>query len=141
MNFLVTERASVVRLAELQKKKVMHQSGTFVTAGDRMKSAFSQKGKPSCAVHKENSKHKTADCNEFKKFLLDDKLTVLRSVHACFRCFGYHRREHCNTKVYCQVCEKSGHLTLMCKRSSNDSASDTQESASSSSCKDGLLFI
>jgi hypothetical protein len=147
MKFLCTERASVVRLADTQKKKgeqTSHKSSSFSTAVNDTKSNMNSatgkpamtahKGKPSCAVHKDASKHKTSDCSEFKKLSLDEKYNVLRSVHACFKCFGYHRREQCKSKVFCDNCKKTNHLTLMCKQTGSDSASaDSSKSAFSSS--------
>jgi len=135
MQFLFRERASVVRLAEQQPKKKVHQSGSFATSNDKSKPAANgQKGKPCCVVHKETSKHKTSECSEFKKLPLDDKYNALRNFHACFRCFGYHRRDQCKSKVYCDLCKKHGHLTLMCKQNSPE-ASPESTSASSHTAK------
>ena len=134
MKFLQAERASVTRLAELQKKKgPSHYSGSHaMSSGDRSwSSRGSSRQKPSCAVHQgEDIKHTTIECKEFEKLSLDDKYATLRKVHACFKCFGYHRRDQCRVDVCCDICKRTDHLTVMCRTiSGRDSASSSSHTA------------
>lgn len=114
MNFLCTERAAVARLAE--NKKTSTQSNLVHRNSDKLKN--DSKGLSTCAVHKDiKVKHTTADCRDFQKLSLDDKYQALKNVHACFNCFGLHRRDKCRSQVPCKVCGKHGHHYLLCKRS------------------------
>lgn len=114
LKFLANERASVARLAENQKGKKSYSSDANATAHGKVPQP--QNGK-SCVIHKgENVKHKTEDCRDFKSLSLDDKFKALRETHVCFRCFGPHRRDHCRSKVRCDVCSKFNHHTLLCKQ-------------------------
>ena len=115
LKFLTNERASVARLAENQKTKSSRSTDTNVVSLG--KSMQNNSNKPSCVVHKgENVKHKTVDCSDFKALSLDEKYQALRDVHACFRCFGFHRRDQCKSKIKCNVCHRTNHHTLMCKQ-------------------------
>lgn len=140
LEFLDNERASVARLAESQKpKSSRHTDTNAVSLG---KSSQKQFNKPSCVVHKgENVKHKTADCKDFAAFSLDERYQALRDVHACFRCFGFHRRDQCKSKVHCSVCNRSSHHSLMCKQdlASSDSGSQVMASKPSVSSSSHLV--
>ena len=113
LNFITTERASVARLAESQKSKNSRQTDSNLSHG---KSLHKATGKISCVLHKGDVKHKTADCKDFKALSLDGRYQALREVHACFRCFGSHRRDSCKAKIQCENCHNSSHHTLMCKK-------------------------
>lgn len=122
MKFLQTERASVVRLADVQGKRASHRTGSnFVSSTDSTPVADSEKvTHSSCAVHRQAGvKHKTYDCKAFVKLSLSEKFEALRNAHACFRCFGSHRRDKCRAKVNCTICKKTNHQTLMCKQNSS----------------------
>jgi len=115
LRFLVTERASVARLAEGQKGKKSHSSDANAVSLGKVPQKQSSK---SCVVHKsDNVKHKTEECKDFKALSLDERFQALRDSRVCFRCFGSHRRDQCKSKIRCEVCGKTNHHTLMCKQS------------------------
>jgi hypothetical protein len=126
VQFLYTERAAVARLAE-NNKKAATQSNFSHHHSDKFKG--DTKGSSLCAFHKDGkSKHNTADCRDFQRLSLDQKYQTLKSVHACFNCFGLHRRDKCRSQVSCKVCGKLGHHYLLCKRSQATTLSETSES-------------
>jgi len=116
LNFITTERASVARLAESQKSQNSRQTDSNLSHG---KSSQKQFNKVNCVLHKGDVKHKTAECKDFRALSLDAKYQALREVHACFRCFGLHRRDSCKSKVQCENCQNSSHHSLMCKKVQN----------------------
>jgi hypothetical protein len=117
MQFLKTERASVMRMVSQDKKRSHQAKVNTVLCETSSIDLESKYPKPPCAVHKnEKVKHNTAACKNFRELSLENRYEVLKSVHACFNCFGYHRRDKCKAKVVCEKCNKRGHHTLLCKR-------------------------
>ena len=82
-----------------------------------------------CAYHcKDGIKHKTQDCSAFKKLDLNEKLTALKKVRACFKCFGNHARNSCKSSASCSLCGKSNHHTLMCRGNSETGSKGSKKS-------------
>jgi hypothetical protein len=128
MEFLVRERAAVMRLADSTStghKKVI-QTNQVQTKANVLTCVMPE--------HKENAKHKTDMCREFKKLSLDKKYEILKSNHTCFKCLGTlgrHRREKCPSNEKCTLCDKEGHHSLLCRKS--ESAETHCQSTSMSS--------
>lgn len=131
MGFLATERAAVARLAE-SSKKASHSSASNFAARNDSKQQASQSKKSACVVHRdETCKHKTTECKEFEKLSIDEKYQALRNVHACFKCFGFHRRDKCMSKRVCEHCKKSNHHSQLCRQiSKTKDSADVQPTSS-----------
>ena len=71
-----------------------------------------------CAVH-ENSKHATAVCKAFMDLSIHDKYEALKSKSLCFRCFGQHLVQNCESKQFCKGCKSKYHHTLLCSGKSD----------------------
>ena len=122
MAFLAEERLTYARQAEQQpsvKKSTSrssHAQSTDVNQGKKNTGGKfkSKKGKYfKCAVHKSDG-HVTRQCKDFIKLDFQGRIEKLRSVGACFRCFGNHRRSTCTETEPCEACGKDHH-TLLCK--------------------------
>ena len=117
MQFLSTERSSVIRLAESGNKKSFQSKVHTVISKD---STVAKPSKSNCAVHTgEKVTHNTTNCRDFKNMTLSKRYEVLRENHACFKCFGNHRKDHCKAKIICNICKKKGHNTLLCRTNDN----------------------
>ena len=115
MKFLDKERQAVTRLAEGQSR--------------RKKVSDSIKGKISvhhghgesnkrytCAVHrKDQVKHTTSECDEFKKLTIDKRYEALKQAKVCFICFGNHFKQKCPKYANPCTCGFKGHHPLLCK--------------------------
>ena len=121
MRFLSEQRITVSRLAEQQsttKKSTSHSSvsrNPHSKSQSRSQPTPQPQSRPKCVMHKTPScQHYTEDCAEFQKLTIEEKKATLRSVHACFRCFQYHRRDLCKAREPCIKCQSRRHHTLMC---------------------------
>ena len=133
MSFLERHRDTVIRLAERDSfrddkstSQSFHgQSGV----NDKKSTSNSSKRKFfDCAVHcREGLKHTTSECSEFKKLEYKKKLEALRNINACFRCFGDHMRQQCQSKTACAKCGRNNHHYLLCNNDKDDN--DDTESA------------
>lgn len=120
MNFLGEERSVVARLVEqsLGVKKRENFSSHH-TEGDSM-SKYRK-----CAIHtSDEGRHITADCKIFQELSRQQKLEALRSIGACFRCFGKHLRSSCRSSEPCGICSNTGHHVLLCRESSDGDSKD-----------------
>lgn len=137
MAFLIEERNVISRLVEDQEVPKKKKESSHHTGGGKkptgQKSTWQKNGegtpsKSQCAVHPHGSvQHKTAQCAVFVDLGLKEKLDALRSVGACFRCFGYHRRANCKVKDPCARCGDNRHPTLLCRRENLPSPSAPSE--------------
>ena len=120
MSFLVEERITYANLAEKQvikKTSQTHAAGmtskenkSWKKTENKQKTRYSR-----CAVHtNENCTHQTKDCKDFKKLDFRKKFDALRSIGACFRCLGNHKRSSCQETNPCKICDGS-HPTVLCK--------------------------
>ena len=130
MTFLTTERASVVRLAEIQKK-IPQKNSSHAALG---KTSDQGNGKKSvnCSIHP-SGKHKLCDCKEFKSLNLDDKFKLLRESHLCFRCFEPHRRDKCRERSKCEHCGRTNHHSLLCRKLEPEVQNTSKTTATASS--------
>ena len=138
MKFLSTERAAVARLAENSKKTTGHSSSSNFVAKSDSKPQISQSKKSACVVHREETcKHKTSECKEFVKLSIDGRYEALKNAHACFKCFGFHRRDKCLSKRACEHCKRHNHHSLLCKQiktSDSVDAPSTSQNVEKSAC-------
>ena len=120
------EKKSNTNSTETKESKTEEQSGSHNGSGHGEERKKSDIKFFDCAIHqKESIKHKTKDCDAFKKLSMDEKLSALKSVRACFRCFGNHHRKFCKAKDPCNVCGRLNHNSLLCK----DTSKSTTEEA------------
>ena len=137
-SYLVSKRKDVSRLAEQQstvnkRKEISTHHTDARQEGEPHVKEVSKVSKPNCAVCQRSGGHKTDVCFAFKKMTRDEKISVLKEVYACFRCFLYHQRGKCVYKKPCENCGKTGHNTLLCLSKKDESVTPSQSSSSPSS--------
>ena len=124
MKFMEREREAVAKLAENQpaKKRLPRFERSRVKGQQYQSNAASQGGKfYKCAFpahRKDNTNHKTCECNEFRKLEVSGKqgrYELLKQVNACFKCFGNHKRQDCPKTDPCSSCGSKSHHQLLCK--------------------------
>ena len=118
MSFLEKHRNAVIRLADQESKHNDKQSKgqSFHGKSKADKSSGDSRKFFKCAAHpRDGIKHGTSECSEFKKLTVYEKLEALKSINACFRCFGDHRRNKCQVNESCLNCGKDNHHVLMCR--------------------------
>ena len=64
-----------------------------------------------CVLHKGGSHHSLADCREFQKLALAEKLNLLKQERLCFRCFASHQVKSCQSTDTCSTCKSAYHHT------------------------------
>ena len=111
MVFLAEERGIITRLVGSSPTSKRNSSVSHQTNFDAdLSLEYSE-----CAVHGSGDVgHSTADCGVFQELSRSEKFEKLRSVKACFRCFGNHLRSNCQARDPCDICGKIGHHTLLC---------------------------
>ena len=125
--YLIEKRKAVSRLVETQPvtgSSVRRDNvSSYGTAESQMDSPPPRRRvRWKCAVHKDggSGKHATEECSEFLQMSRSEKFAALRSIHACFRCFGDHPRGTCRYQKPCDSCGHSGHHTLLCHQGDSD---------------------
>ena len=124
MDFLTEERNVVARLVDqdIEKKTDLSARTESYLAEDS--DGISKYRK--CAVHKDDARHSTVECREFQNLSRPDKLEALRSIGACFRCFGPHLRSQCKVRNPCSTCNGTGHHVLLCRDRYNSDGTDSE---------------
>jgi hypothetical protein len=145
MTFLERERETFRREAEQQParqvKKASAHAGSqqTVRSGGNDRPVGNARNKfRRCCVHKQDNKHDTANCSVFSKLTHQEKLDALKSVHACFRCFGDHPRFKCKMKSPCDRCGSPTHPTQLCRTSLNQESSSNAPVVPSNSMHAGI---
>lgn len=116
MLFLTEERMVISRLVEQcpvgksGRGLTSHHTGVTGNRGSEFLSKYKD-----CAFHGEDGEHVTSDCVEFRELDRSEKFEKLKSVSACFRCFGKHYRSECQANDPCDTCGSTGHHTLLCR--------------------------
>ena len=91
----------------------------------------------SCACCKSND-HPNTNCDVFKGFKPKERHAAIKSIKACFLCFGAHRTTACPRKDRkCGVCGKSNHNDLLCFKSESTSNGHCESSKPPETTKDG----
>ena len=77
----------------------------------------------SCACCLTNE-HPNVKCDKFKGLNAKDRMTAIKKVGACFKCFNAHRTFNCPKKEReCSICNKLNHHDLLCFSSNSTSNS------------------
>ena len=113
MKFLDTEREAVSRMAENQPRQRFKKTSHHADRHGSKK--FYKCTFPS--HRKDNINHTTEECKEFQKLPVggkNGKYQLLKEINACFKCFGNHQRQNCQSKEQCN-CDSNGHHKLLCE--------------------------
>ena len=66
-----------------------------------------------CPLHKIRSNHTLANCREFQKLNVGNRLDIIKENKLCFRCFGKHPAKDCNSTESCRECKSERHHYLL----------------------------
>jgi len=149
MEFLESKRETATRLAGSSSASGI---GTNTKRNTATSNAVQSDDRSSetltCFIHPDNN-HSTETCRKFSSLSNEDKYSLLKQHHACFRCLRKHPRSKCQGEK-CSQCKRNNHHTLLCRDNSNKNSTSHKSSqdssapqsfVSSSHCKSGSSLL